>query len=166
LRRSLQNSRRGLIFICTNIIILDWRIEKEKIQSSDPMNRCRCSCRRKSHRELWVNQHSQIYGECNFILYSHKESGTEFHYALQLDALTIINHGKATFTMLAHNDRLCFLQTIITEAKLDTVGTVEMFCKQMGQLLVKTVKMSGNILEFHQHVHVLTGALDSYGHYF
>jgi hypothetical protein len=87
-----------------------------------------------------------------------------FLYAsLTKDSLTKINLRKAAFTVLNHKDGVTFLGTIITEAQLDTIGTVETYRKQLGQLPTKIVELTGNIQEFHRHVNTITGALDSYG---
>jgi hypothetical protein len=60
-------------------------------------------------------------------------------------------------------DGLCFLQVIISKAQLDTMGTVEMLCSLLFDLPTKIVELLGNIIDFHQHVHTLMNALDSYG---
>jgi hypothetical protein len=87
-----------------------------------------------------------------------------FLYAsLTKDALTKINLSKPLFTVDNNKDGLCFLRAIINEAQLDTIGTVKTFCKQLSQLSTKIVELSGNVIDFHQHVNKITGALDSYG---
>jgi hypothetical protein len=87
-----------------------------------------------------------------------------FLYAsLTKDALTKINLRKATFTTLNNKDGVCFLRAIITEAQLDTIGTVETYRKQLSTLPTKIIELSGNIIDFHQYVNTITGALDAYG---
>jgi hypothetical protein len=83
--------------------------------------------------------------------------------SLTKSALTKINLRKASFTVNNHKDGLCFLKAIITEAHIDTVGTVEQYRKQLNHLPTKMVELSGNIIAFHQHVTTVTNALDSYG---
>jgi hypothetical protein len=46
---------------------------------------------------------------------------------------------------------------------LDTMGTVEMLRSSLGELPTKIVELSGNIVDFHQHVNTILNALDSYG---
>jgi hypothetical protein len=82
---------------------------------------------------------------------------------LTKDALTKINLKKHLYTILTHKDGLCFLRTIISEAQLDTIGTVESYRRQLNQLPIKMVEMSSNIKYFHQHVNTVTGALDFNG---
>jgi hypothetical protein len=82
------------------------------------------------------------------------------YLSLTIAALTKINLCKASFTVLNHMYGLCFLQAIITESHIDTVGKVEQYRKQLNNLPTKMVELSGNINAFHQHVNKVTNALD------
>jgi hypothetical protein len=78
------------------------------------------------------------------------------------EAITKINLWKTAFTIVTHKDGLTFLCTIITKAQLDTIGTVEAYRKQIWQLPIKIVELTGNIQEFHCQVNTVKRALDSY----
>jgi hypothetical protein len=52
---------------------------------------------------------------------------------------------------------------IITKAQLDTIVTIKTLHSNLGDLPNKIVELSGNIIDFNQHVNTLTNALDSYG---
>jgi hypothetical protein len=89
-----------------------------------------------------------------------------YHYlyaSLTKSSLTKFNLRKETFTIWTHVDGVCFLRAIVNKAQLDTIRTVKSFCKQLNNLQVKIVELSGNIKDFHQQVDTITGALDSYG---
>jgi hypothetical protein len=83
--------------------------------------------------------------------------------SLTPEALNKVNVDPTSFTVMNIKDGLCFLQIIITKAQLDTIGTIETLRSNLGELPVKLVELSGNIIDFHQHVNTLTNALDSYG---
>jgi hypothetical protein len=90
-----------------------------------------------------------------------------FLYAsLTKAALTNVNLCKDAYTLLGRPDGLCFLRVIISEAHLDTVGTVKSLRKQLAQLPTKLMELNGNIIEFHQHVNMIIGSLDSYGKHY
>jgi hypothetical protein len=83
--------------------------------------------------------------------------------SLTLEARNEVNVDPISLTVMIIKDVLCFLRIIITKAQLDTIGTLETWCSNLGELPVRLVDLSGNIIAFHQHVNTLTNALDSYG---
>jgi hypothetical protein len=82
--------------------------------------------------------------------------------SLTPEARNKVNVDTAVYTIGGHVDGLCYLRTLITKAQLDTIGTVETLRASIGKLEVKIVELSGNIIEFHLHVNIITNALDSY----
>jgi hypothetical protein len=79
------------------------------------------------------------------------------------EARNKVNVDPTLFTVMNIKDGLCFLRIIITKAQLDTIGTIEILRSNLGELPVKLVGLSGNIIDLHQHVNTLTNAVDSYG---
>jgi hypothetical protein len=89
-------------------------------------------------------------------------------YHFLFASLTPEAHTKVTidpllYTVTDIKDGLCFLRVIISKAQLDTMDTVEIICSSLSDLPTKLVELSGNIVDFHQRVHTLMNALDSYG---
>jgi hypothetical protein len=82
--------------------------------------------------------------------------------SLTQEARNKVNIDPTIFTIQGINDGLCFLRTIIAKAQLDTIGTVETLRNKLGELPVKLVELSGNIMDFHQYVNTIMNALDSY----
>jgi hypothetical protein len=82
--------------------------------------------------------------------------------SLTQEARNKVNIDPTVFTILNISDGLCFLRTIIGKSQLDTIGTVETLRSRLGELPTKLVEMSGNIIDFHQHVNTVMNALDSY----
>jgi hypothetical protein len=83
--------------------------------------------------------------------------------SLTPEARSKVNVDPMAYTIGGHEDGLCFLRTIITKAQLDTIGTVETLRASIGKFETKIVELTGNIIDFHQHVNTITNALDSYG---
>jgi hypothetical protein len=69
--------------------------------------------------------------------------------SLTQEARNKVNIDPTIFTIQGINDGLCFLRTIIAKAQLDTIGTVETLRNKLGELPVKLVELSGNIMDFH-----------------
>jgi hypothetical protein len=83
--------------------------------------------------------------------------------SLTPEARNKVNVDPTAYTVGGHEDGLCFLRTIITKAQLDTIGTVETLQASISKFETKIVELTGNIIEFHQHVNTITNSLDSYG---
>lgn len=82
--------------------------------------------------------------------------------SLTQEARNKVNIDPTLFTILGVSDGLCFLRTIITKSQLDTISTVKTLRGRLGELPTKLVELSGNIIDFHQHVNTIMNALDSY----
>jgi hypothetical protein len=95
-----------------------------------------------------------------------QNSGMLYHFlfsSLTPEARNKVSIDPTVYTMMNMKDGLCFLRNIIMKAQLGTIGTIETLRSSLGELPVKLVELSGNIVDFHQHVNTLTNTLDLYG---
>jgi hypothetical protein len=67
--------------------------------------------------------------------------------SLTPEARNKVNVDPTAYLIMNIKDGLCFLRIIITKAQLDTIGTIETLRSNLGELPVKLVELSGNIID-------------------
>jgi hypothetical protein len=79
------------------------------------------------------------------------------------EALSKVTMMYKKYTVRSYQDGLCFLKILLSNAKPDTVATVNMLRTSISELKSKMIEFGGNIVEFNEYVRNIETSLTSYG---